>query len=494
MALPRITSKGDDSPKYLRLARNFERQIRSGTLRIGDRLPSVRQLKTEHCVSASTAVGCYLWLERQGYVRARAKSGFYVARRPTAESTAPGIAATSPRPVTVRHVAGSTAACDTAIAQDVLDLGPAIVGAAYLPMKQLNRSIRMALSTFADHAVRYEHPSGSLRLRQQIARLMFRQGASATAEDILITSGQTEALNIAIRAVAKAGDVIAVESEGCYEILRAIESFGMRALEVQHVLHRGIDLDALRSASTKHTIKAVITNASCHNPMGDCASEDAKAALVEFAAANKIAIIEGDTFGDLVFSGTRPTTLKAYDTTGVVILCASLAHYVAPGFNLGWISAGRWHEDAVRLKGTTNLANARLPQLALAEFLESGGLERHLKRLRTALCQSVQAARDEVLRTFPTGTRVSDPEGGFVLWIQLPGGYDGATVARQALEAGIKILPGEIFSPTRQYRDCIRINCGVPVDVLQPAIRRLATLLEDVYPHISDTPSAITGL
>jgi DNA-binding transcriptional MocR family regulator len=479
MTFPRMARQNEDCPKYLRLARDFERQMRAGALRIGDRLPSVRQLKSDHRVSLSTAVECYLWLERQGYIHARPKSGFYVKRTPMADTPAADVALPALRPVKVQHVGGLTAGCEANRSRpDVVDLGPAIVGSALLPLKALNKSIRMALRVFGDHAVRYEDPTGSLRLRRQIARLMFRQGTSCSPEDIIITSGQTEALNLAIRAVARPGDIFAVESPGCYDVLQALESLQMRALEIPHVLGNGVDLEALQTASPSHRIVAVITNAACHNPLGDCMSEEAKARLVEFAAATGVAIIECDTFGDLVFSGDRPTMLKAFDTDGTVLQCSSLAHYVAPGFNLGWISGGRWHASVSRLKSITNYANASLTQLALAEFLESGGLERHLKQLRVSLFRSINAARAEVLRTFPEGTRVNTPEGGFVLWIHLPSEYDGLEIAQRAGTIGINILPGEIFSPNRRFQDCIRIACGHAIDVLKPAIHKLAGILQ----------------
>jgi DNA-binding transcriptional MocR family regulator len=159
--------------------------------------------------------------------------------------------------------------------------------------------------------------------------------------------------------------------------------------------------------------------------------------------------------------------------------CSSLAHHVAPGFNLGWSTAGRWQAEVERLKSFTNLASARLPQLAMAEFLESGGFEKHVKQLRVALWQSVEAAREEVLRSFPAGTRVSRPEGGFVLWIQLPDGLDGAEVQRRAALAAINILHGAVFSPTKHYGGFIRIACGQPFEVLKPAIQTIARIVQD---------------
>ena len=470
----RLTPSG--CPKYLRLAKGFERQLKTGVLRVGDRLPSVRQLRETHRVSVATVVGCYSWLERQGYVRARPKSGFYVSRAPQLEGPAPLVAPRVRGPLAIRLGEVSVQTAD--VPRNVLELGPAVVSSALLPMNRLNRSIRLALSAFADHAVRYEDPRGNVRLRRQIARLVYRQGASCRPDDIIVTSGSTEAINLSMRVVARPGDVVAVESPGCYDMLHALEALHIRALEVPHVRHQGLDFDVLESASKKHRIKAMLVNATCHNPLGDCLSDARKAEIVAFAAAHGIAIIEADTFGDLVFSGERPRTLKAFDTDGNVLQCSSFAHYVAPGFNLGWVLAGRWHQDVVRLKGVTNIAPARLPQLALAEFLESGGLDKHLKQLRVALWRSVDHARQQVLSAFPDGTRVSRPEGGFVLWIQLPPSYDGRDVQQKAAAIGINILPGAIFSPSGQYRNCIRINCGHPIATLEPAIDAIAGLLK----------------
>jgi DNA-binding transcriptional MocR family regulator len=467
----------DGCPKYLSLAKNFERQMRAGVLRVGDRLPSIRQLRDAHRVSAATAVGCYLWLERQGYVRARPKSGYFVSRAPLSDGLVPEVAPKTRGPVAVK-VGGMGA--DPAVRPgrtDAINLGPAVIGPALLPHKRLNRSVRLALSAFADHAASFEDPRGNVRLRRQVARLVFRQGASCSADDILVTSGSTEATNLALRAVTRPGDVVAVESPSCYETLQVLEALHLRAVEIPHVTHAGIDLDKLAAVATRHRVAAILTIGTCHNPFGDIATDESKAQVVGFAARHDIPVVEGDTFGDLVYTAPRPRTLKSFDTAGIVLQCSSLAHYVAPGFNLGWMNGGRWHERVLHLKSITNVAGARLPQLAMAEFLESGGFDTHLRELRVTLWRSVEAAREEVLRSFPEGTRVTRPEGGFVLWVQLPARYDGVEVAARAAEAGITILPGAVFSATHQYRNCIRIACGHPAETLVPAVRRLGSLL-----------------
>jgi DNA-binding transcriptional MocR family regulator len=467
----------DRCPKYLGLAKGFERQLQAGVLRIGDRLPSVRQLRDEHRISVATVLGCYAWLERQGYVRSRPKSGFFVSRVPLPDGLPPTVARRPKGPVPVRLPGVEPVSASVGRVPDEIQLGPAVVGPALLPMKRLNRSLRLALSAFADNAVRYEDPRGNPRLRRQIARLVFRQGASCSPDDILVTSGETEAINLSLRAVAKPGDVVAVESPGCYEILQALEGFQLRAVEIPHVPHAGIDLGLLAAMLGRHRVKAILLTATCHNALGDCASDESKAELVAFATRHDIPIIEGDPFGDLVFSGERPRALKAFDRTGIVLQCESLAHCLAPGFNLGWANAGRWQAEVERLKASTSVAGARLPQLALAEFLESGAYETHVKQLRIALWQTVEASRQEILASFPPGTRVSRPEGGFVLWVQLPDGYDGLELQRQAAAVGVHILPGEWFSMTKHYSHCIRIACGHPFEVMRGALRTLAQLL-----------------
>jgi DNA-binding transcriptional MocR family regulator len=464
-------------PKYLTLARGFERQLRSGTFRVGDRLPSVRQLRRDHRISAATAVSCYLWLERQGYIRARPKSGYYVGRLPDRDTAPPETAPAARRPVAIRHDLSTGLEAPAAVnGSPVLDLGPAVISAALLPVGRLNRSVRAVLSAFEDSVATYEDERGSLRLRRQMARLMFRQGTQCKPDDIIVTAGATEALSLAVRATTSPGDVVAVESPGCFEMLRGLPALGLRALEIPHHPD-GIDIDLLRAAVRRHRVKAVMLNATCHNPLGDCATDARKADLARLADRHGVAIIESDTFGDLVFSGVRPRTVKSFDEAGRVLQCASLAHFVAPGFNIGWISGGRYQPAIQRLKQVSNLGGSRLNQLALAEFLESGAFDRHVRRLRTDLWRTVECARAEVLRHFPAGTRVSRPEGGFVLWIQLPDGHDGDAVRRRAASAGIHILSGAVFSPNRLYRPYIRIACGHPFAVLKPAIRAIAGLV-----------------
>ena len=458
----------EQGPKYLRLAKGFERLMRAGVLRVGDRLPSVRQLRRDHGISVATAVGCYLWLERQGYVRAQPRSGYYVSRRlaPESAALAPPAEVETPKARLTAH--WSSPGPEFA-------MGPAVLGPEFLPGTRLNRSIRMALSAFADHAMVAQEPQGNLRLRRQIGRVLFRQGVHAPPHEIVVTNGATEAFSLALRGVAGAGDTIAVESPVCYDVLRVLDTLEMNAVEVPEL---AASLGELKAAVERHRPRARVLTANCHNPVH--VADGAKDELVRWAAALELPLVEGDYFGELVFQGDRRRTLKSFDRGGLVLSCGSLAHYVAPGLNVGWLLPGRWLSRVQAIRSASMAGVAALPQLAMAEFLESGAFDKHLRHLRTSLGAEVERVRDEILRLFPAGTRVSRPEAGFVLWVTLPAGLDGREVAARALDVGVQVLPGSLFSPTERYRDCLRLSCVRPFEVLRPAIRTLAGLVRDL--------------
>jgi DNA-binding transcriptional MocR family regulator len=352
-----------------------------------------------------------------------------------------------------------------------------VLGPEYLPGARLNRSFRLALSAFADHAVHYQEPQGSLRLRRQMARLLFHQGVTARPDEIIVTNGAREAFHLSLRALARPGDVVAVESPGCYDILQALEALEVRAVEVPRLSARGVGLEALEATARRHPLRAVVLTGTC--PTVERVPDDAKARLVAWATRTQVPLVEGDYFGELMFGGERPRTLKSFDASGIVLSCGSLAHYVAPGLNVGWLLAGRWLDPVLRMRSAALAGAAALPQLAMAEFLESGAFDKHVRRLRPALAENVARVRDEILRLFPAGTRVSSPAGGFVLWVQLPAPGDGPDLAARALDEGIQILPGSLFSPSQKYRDCVRISCGRPFQVLRPALLALARLASE---------------
>jgi DNA-binding transcriptional MocR family regulator len=448
------------SPLYIQVATHMTQQVARGALRPGDRAPSLRQLSIQQRVSISTALQAYMWLENRGYLEARPQSGFYVRTPFATLIPEPQYEAAKPELTEPGTNAILSEIMASANDPDNIPFGAGCASPEMFPNRRLNLILRRIIHRQPLNSAHYEFPPGVEALRRQIARRAPDIGCKFSPRDVLITCGALESINLSLRAVAKPGDVIAVESPTYFGIIQSAASLGMKVLEISTHPQEGMDLDALDRAIRKHRVKAVVTMTNCHNPLGFTLPDSHKKALAELAARWDVAVIEDEVYGDLAFSGPRPRTVKSYDRAGVVLLCSSFSKILAPGFRVGWLVAGRFRAEVERLKMLTTVATSTLPQLAAAEFLSSGGYDRHLKRLRNTLATNVGGVRQAVAKYFPDGTRISRPSGGHMLWLELPGKVDAVKLYRAALVEHISILPGTIFSATGRFRNYVRINCG----------------------------------
>jgi DNA-binding transcriptional MocR family regulator len=465
----------DGSFLYEHLAGELGQAIDRGALRAGDRLPSVRRLAQERAVSVSTVVEAYLQLENAGLIEVRPKSGHFVRRRPppTAEPRTPR-ACQTPSKVTVSDA--YTKILEAMRDPELVPLGCATIDPSYLPISQLNRTITQVTREMVTVGARYEAAPGLLTLRRQIARRYVEAGVALTEHDLCSTIGATEGLSLALLAVAKPGDVIAVESPAYFGVLQTIQGLNLRAIEIPAHPRTGLDVDAFEETIRGQSIAALVVTPTVSNPLGSIMPEAAREKLVRVAKRAGIPIIEDDVYGELVFDGTRPRPLRAFDDENVVLV-SSVSKTLAPGYRVGWIAGGRWHARIVRLKYSHSLACPALLGMAVAEFLASGGYDRHLRRLRTAIAGNVERYREGILGAFPEGTRVSFPRGGFVLWVELPAGVDALVLHEQALRRGIVVAPGPLFSARQRFSNYIRISAGTPwSDRISGSIRTLGRL------------------
>ncbi|OJH42169.1 PLP-dependent aminotransferase family protein [Cystobacter ferrugineus] len=445
--------------RYEQVAERLAEAMAAGTLRPGDRLPSVRQLSLRERVSISTVLQAYLHLESLGLVETRPQSGHYVRRRerprpeeprvsrPTSTATPPGISALVARVY--------RAASDERIVQ----LGAAVPAPELLPGPRLHRDMVM-LSRQRPDAIGYDMPPGCLELRRQVARRALEWGCSLSADDFITTCGATEAVYLSLAAVARSGDTVVIESPAYYGTLQAMESLGLRALELPSHPRHGLELDALEAVLDKRRVAAVLVVPSFSNPLGACMPEENRARLVAMLARREVPLIEDDIYGDLHHGLERPRTCKSFDRAGLVLLCGSVSKTLAPGFRVGWVAPGRFQERMELLKFAHTTATPTLPQLAVARFLASGGYDKHLRTLRRRLASQVERMTEAICEHFPEGTRVSRPSGGSLLWVELPPKVNTLVLHARALEAGISIAPGPIFSAQARYTNCIRLNCG----------------------------------
>jgi len=467
---------------YLNLARTLAEQIDQGHFRPGDRMPSVRALARRHQCSIASIVAALRRLEDDGRIEARPRSGFFVRARPLAPAlAAPAPAAPRPSPVTGQELVLRLvqAANDPAIIQ----LGAAVPDASFIPTQAVAAALARAARDQRVKANSYEFPPGLPALRRQLARRMAEASVTLHPDEIVVTDGCQEGLTLALRAVTVPGDVVAVESPTFYGLLQVIDALGLKALEIPAHPRDGLSPEALELALDRWPVRACVVVPNFSNPLGYCLSDERKARLVALLGSRGIPLIEDDVYGDLGFGPRRPPACRAFAEGGDVLYCASLSKTLSPGLRIGWVAAGRHRERVEYLKYVTNLAAPTAPQIAAAELLESGRYERHLRRVRGDYARAVARMSDAVTRCFPEGTRVSRPEGGFVIWIELPAGLpaagrEGFALAHRALAAGISIAPGPIFSATGKYRNCLRLSCACKWDArVERAVATLGELV-----------------
>jgi DNA-binding transcriptional MocR family regulator len=464
--------------RYEALADDIARSIRSGLLKPGERLPSVRQASAARKLSPATIFQAYYRLEAQGLIESRARSGYYVSR---------AVTALPPEPETASRPDGESRAVDvselvfdilqSSMHRDVVPLGSAFMSPVLFPLDRIGRAMASAALHLDPWSTVDDLTPGHAALRRQIALRYLISGMDVGADEIVITNGALEALNLCIAAVTKPGDAVVVESPCFYACLQSLERNGLRAIEVPTHPRDGIDLDALEAAIARHSPSACWLMPTFQNPLGSTMPDERKRALVELLARHGIPLVEDDVYAELHFGGTRALPAKAFDRDGLVMHCSSFSKSLAPGYRIGWVAAGRRAQEIARRKLTSTL-NTNVPaQIALTRYLERGGFDRHLRRLRTTLVEQQSRYIAAIADAFPHGTRVTRPAGGYFLWLELPEGSDALQLQQRASQQGISIAPGPMFSASRGFGHCLRLNCGHPFDArIEGALTMLGQL------------------
>ena len=464
-------------PLYEQIASHIADMVQAGTFRPGERIPSIRGLSKQMKVSINTVKEAYGYLEDRHIIEARPQSGYYVRPVLVAAPPEPDI-----EPLQCLSAAPGPTELVMAVLKDCMNpdlvqFGAGIPCSDQLPKKRLSRMMAAQLRKHAAESVSYLMPPGYPRLRAQIAKHMLKSQCVFRADDIMMASGGTEAVFLALRATCRPGDTVAVETPIYFSFLQMMQNLDLKVVEIPGSPNTGISLDALKYALETTPINACLVISNFNNPLGSLIPDENKKALVALLDTFRIPLIEDDVHGDLSFDGSRPTVAKMYDKTGNVILCSSFSKTLAPGYRVGWLAPGKYRQAVERQKVFTSLASSGPAQLAIAEFLANGGYDRHLRTIRKVYAQKVAAMSDAVGRYFPQGTCISRPKGSFTLWIQMPEGVDSRTIYIRAKKVGISIAPGTIFSVTDKYRNYIRLNAAFFSERVEWAVEALGRIV-----------------
>ncbi|TCL04744.1 GntR family transcriptional regulator [Sodalis ligni] len=465
--------------RYQNLASILSQRIEQGLYPAGIRLPSIRVLSKEHGVSITTVQQAYRELEDQQLVEARPKSGYFVSPL----KTRPELPAVC-----------SMSQCSLSIPQwdQVLEMvGPlkdgeiTFVSAAPDVSVSSLRPLTRALSHLSQrHDLRtlsYDDVRGSLELREQIARLLIDSGSHMDAGNIMITNGCREALSIAVRCVCAPGDIVAVESPSFHGSLQLLHGLGMKVLEIPTDPVNGISVEALELALDQWPVKAIMVTPTAHNPLGYNMPLERRQALLKLAQHYDVAIVEDDVYGELSFGYPRPATITSMDDEGRVLLCSSFSKTLAPGLRVGWIAPGSYMNRAVHMKYTGSGSTASLTQLAIVEFIKQGHYHKHVRRMRGQYQRNLAIMTGWITKYFPCGTRISRPQGGCLLWIELDHGIDTQRLNALLAEHNISIAVGAVFSTAGKFHSCMRINYAQPLTAdIENAIRQIGVVIHQL--------------
>ena len=478
--MPVAINKKSESFLYQQVVSLIQQMKTEGTLKPGDKLPSLRNLSTKLNISIPTVKQAYIELERLGFITARPKSGYYL-NAVLSELNQPRMSRLANRPVTVNCQTLIEEVYQVAHTPGMVSLGVANPASAYPSDKALGRLMRRAITRAGDKVNRYAPVLGYEELRRQIAYRHLDFGLHVDPDHVLITNGAQEALTIALQCVAKPGDVIAVESPAYFGLLELIENLGMMALEIPACSNTGLCLDDLQMALENNDVKACMFSTAINNPLGSYMNDERRQRMVEIVESFNIPLIEDDVYGELYFHGERPKPASHWSKKGLVLTCSSFSKTASPSYRVGWLITEKFINPAERFKRAMSCSCSLLNQWVMTDFISSGAYDRNVSQLRNVLRINKERMASLMLKAFPEGTCISDPQGASVFWVQFPNRLDTTKLFHVAAEKNISIAPGRIFSASKKFKNFARISYGEPwSERIEEAIAELGKIAHDL--------------
>lgn len=463
---------------YIKMAKTIEGQIQQETLQLGDKLPSIRSAQKLYNVSLNTVKQAYLELESRSLIESRPKSGYFVSKSSKRTLALPSIATINK----TDHKKTPEELIDKVFGAisntDITQFALGIPGKNFLPLAKLNKGIINAVKNRNDSGTNYEPVQGNERLRREIAKWAMVLEGKITDDDLVITSGAMNAIYNGLMAVTQPGDAVAVETPAYFGLLQAIKLLGLKAIEVPTHPILGVDLDALKKILPEIAACCFVTN--FNNPMGFQMPDDHKKELVRLLTYYNVPLIEDDIYGNLYFGKERPKPCKYYDEAGLVMWIGSVSKTLAPGYRVGWVAPGKFKEKIIRQKIAQTVSNPSLYSDVIADFLEFGRFDHHLRMFRNKLYANYLQIQRAVTTYFPDNTKISQPKGGFMLWLELDNRICTEDLYDAAWSKKINFVPGRIFSQYNQYNNCMRLNYAMEwTDRVESDLEKLGQLVKN---------------
>ncbi|MFP8895594.1 PLP-dependent aminotransferase family protein [Chryseobacterium sp. EZn1] len=463
---------------YLKIANSVTEQIKSETLQFGDRLPSLRSAQKLYNVSLNTIKQAYMELESRSLVESRPKYGYYVSQTSQRKLALPSVTQmkvsegkNTPQDL-IDKVFGSIGGTD------VTQFALGIPGKSLLPVAKMKKCMIDVIKRKSDSGTNYEPVQGSEVLRREIAKWSMVMEGKITEDDLVITSGAMNAVYNCLMAVTQPGDSVAVESPVYFGILQAIQLLGLKAVEIPTHPITGVDLDELKKVMPKLSACCFVVN--YNNPLGFQMPDDNKKELVKMLTEYNVPLVEDDVYGNIYFGAGRPKPCKFYDEAGIVMWVGSVSKTLAPGFRVGWVAPGKFKEKIIRQKLVQTVSGPSLFSDVITDFLAHGRYDHHLRMFRKKLYANYLQIQKAVTEYFPDNTKISEPKGGFMLWLELDKRICTEDLYDVAFEQKINFAPGRMFSQHNQYQNCMRLNYALEwTDRVENDLEKLGKMIKN---------------
>ncbi|MGQ9675822.1 MAG: aminotransferase-like domain-containing protein [Chloroflexota bacterium] len=378
-------------------------------------------------------------------------------------------------------------AIKTGLRPDVISFAVGNPAPETFPVEQLRQCYDHVLSQEWNVALQYSASEGYPPLREFIASWMKQQGVPVSADNVLITSGSTQALDLVLRVLLDPGSQVVVDDPLYGGTLHTLSASGVEYLPVRSDPTTGIDVSGVEDVLRHHTPKLIYTVPNFHNPLGSTIPAEQRPRLAAMSGASGVPLLEDDPYRTLYFDDTPPPQpIKSFDNSGTVIYLGSFSKVLAPGIRLGWlIASGDVLDRLIMMKQATDMMTSGLTQMVAYEFCRRGWLEPQLERSRARYQQRRDVTIEAMEKHFPPGVRWSVPKGGMFLWVTLPDGCDTEALLLKAITGGVVYLPGAAFSVRRDEKGCsacqnsLRLNFSNAVlETIPEGIARLGRVIK----------------
>ncbi|MEC1580313.1 PLP-dependent aminotransferase family protein [Bacillus subtilis] len=432
-------------------------RIRSGLLEEGSKLPSVRSLSKQLEVSLVTAVKAYKQLEQDGFATSIQGKGTFVKAKISEKKKVEAIPSYDWQ-LSLQDYLPRSQFARYHIAPQKVHLSSSMIDPKLLPNRYFEHEVQQVLSENPELLSIYGNVQGDNQLRSEMSAYLKRSGVTSTPENILVTSGLQQSIDLVARTFVGPGDVVVMEAPTYPGAIDIFRGRGATILMVP-VDKDGMRIDILQNVCEKHKPKVIFTIPTFHNPTGFVMSLKRRKQLLDVAGSIHSIIVEDDPCSEIYFEKKPPVTLKSMDQFGNVIYLRGLSKTIAPSCRIGILTAsGSIFNRLLAAKANADLGSPLLTQKAILPLINSKRMIDHSRKLRTALKIRRDLALDLLTSLSPEGVSWTIPEGGLNLWISLPSWIDSHLLLSEAKKQQITFLPGSACYPVGQENNHLRIG------------------------------------